>query len=175
MYLTRAQILAERAGDQSAQANTLIEIGLVHRDRGGHADALLHGQHALRIAESIPDLIVTVEACLALAEINSARGDPDAAVAFARRAIAISGHSAAARAHDVLGDVEFAHGHPAEAAAAWRTAVERYDELGNPTRAAVTRTKLQRIPGTGVDVPQARSASRPPIDATVDRDVGPTI
>jgi len=172
-YLTRAQILAERAGDESARASTLIEVGLVHRDRGDYADALLHGEHALRIAEAIPDLVLTVEACLALAEINSARGVPDAAVAFARRAIAISGHGATARAHDVLGDVQFVHGHPAEAAAAWRAAVERYDGLGNPTRAAVTRAKLQRIPGAGVDVPQARSASQPPIDATVDSDVWP--
>src|SRR6201999_4075231 len=77
IYLTRAQVLAERAGDDSAQASALIEIGFLQRDRGDHASALLHCEHGLRIAEAIPDLILTVEACLALAEIYSAREDPE--------------------------------------------------------------------------------------------------
>jgi hypothetical protein len=126
----------------------------------------------LRIAEAIPDLILAVEACLALAEIHSARGDPDAAVAFARRAITMSRPGVAARAHEVLGDVQFADGHLAEAAAAWRAAVEGYDVLGNPTRAAVARAKLARIPAS-VDVPRSRSAAHPVVDSTVDSDAWP--
>ena len=185
VYLTRAQILAERSGDQSAYASTMIEIGLAHRDRGDHSSAAVHCAQALSVAESIPDLVVIADACLALAEINKVRGDFSMALGFARRAIGMSKHSAAARAHDVLGDVHFANGDAAEATAGWSEAVERYHRLGHLVRATLVRAKLERIPGAGVELPQARSASPPQVaspidltadmtaDLTVDRDAWP--
>src|SRR6476469_1771481 len=152
VYLTRAQFLAERSGDQSAQASTMIEVGLVHHDRGDHASAAAHCTQALSIAEAIPDLAVTVAACVALAKINKARGATAAAIRFDQRAISRSEHGAAAHAYEVLGDVHHASGDLAGASSAWQEAEERYEQLGNPTRATVVRVKLTRLPGTGPDM-----------------------
>jgi tetratricopeptide (TPR) repeat protein/DNA-binding SARP family transcriptional activator len=152
VYLTRAQFLAERSGDQSAQASTMTEVGLVHYDRGDHASAAAHCTQALSIAEAIPDLAVTVDACIALAEINKARGATGAAIRFAQRAISRSEHGTAAHAYDVLGDVHHASGDSAGASSAWREAQERYEQLGNPSRAAAVRAKLTRLPGAGPDM-----------------------
>ncbi|HEX2130348.1 MAG TPA: BTAD domain-containing putative transcriptional regulator [Actinophytocola sp.] len=167
VYLARGQILAERGGNLSASASATIEIGLVHRDRGDLVTAAAHCEQALGVAKAIPDLVITVQACLALAGINKERGDTAAALRFATEAIGMSRHGNAARAYDVLGDVHFANGDPIEAATAWRESAERFDQLGNPTRATVVRGKLDRVPN--VELPSARTDS-PPVDTAVDHD-----
>lgn len=175
VYLTRAQLLAERGGDQSAYASTMIEIGLVHRDRGDPSTGAVHCAQALRVAESIPDLVVVADAAIALAEINNALGAADAAVEFARRAIRMSKHGTAARAHEVLGDVHYANGDSVAAVVAWEEAAGGFDRIGNLTRVSVVRAKLARIPDTGVALPRARSDAPPTrravMDSVADRDV----
>jgi tetratricopeptide (TPR) repeat protein/DNA-binding SARP family transcriptional activator len=163
VYLARSQILAERDGDQSAHASTMIEIGLVQHDKGEHSIAAAHCEQALTIAEAIPDLAVTADACLALAEINTALGKAPAAIGFALRAIGMSKHNTAAHAFDVLGDCHHASGDATAAATAWQEAAERFEQLGNPTRAALMRAKSAHIPHPGVQVPSARPVTPPTI------------
>lgn len=178
VYLTRAQILAERGGDQSAYASTMIEIGLVHRDRGDLLTAALLCEQALIAAEAIPDIVITTEACTALAEISKDRTDIRAALEFARRAIGMARHSAAAHAHEVLGDVHHANGDTTAALTEWQVAAEQYDRLGNSVQAAVVYAKLTRLSDDGDASPWPRAIS-PPIgesltglaaDSVVDND-----
>ncbi|HEU5470460.1 MAG TPA: tetratricopeptide repeat protein [Actinophytocola sp.] len=146
--LHQAKWFAERIGDQSAQASTFAVFGAVHRDQGELHSAMAYAQQALLIAEAIPDLEITVQAWVTLAEIASERTQPDA-VDYARQAVQVcrdtQNVSAEAHAGDVLGDVHLAAGEAAEAVTAWQLAADLFDRIGNPGRAAQIQAKIGKV------------------------------
>jgi len=67
-----------------------------------------------------------------------------------------------ARAREVHGTVLLAAGDPTNAALAWHHAAEIYDRTGNPTRAFLVRSRLDKLPTGDVTLPTARSDSPAP-------------
>lgn len=166
VHLHQAQFLAQQIEAKSAHATCLLEIGTVYRDRADLSTAAEYCEQALGIAEAIPDLGLTAQVCASLAELNSARGEVGTAMSFARDAarmcLQTRNVAGEARARDVLGDIQFANGDLDDAALTWRQAVGLYDYLGNTSRATVIRDKLDRVPASGVDLPQARPVPASP-------------
>jgi hypothetical protein len=124
----------------------------------------------LTAAEAVPDLAITVQVCIALAEIAVECGDSAAAVRHARHAVDICQQtrnlSDEARASEVLGTVLFAAGDTAEAAQAWQHAAAIYERTGNRTRALLVGTRVAKLPTRDLDLPTSRSDSTSPDLAT---------
>lgn len=149
VHLHQARWSAERVGERSALARSLAEIGMTYRDQQQYEAAAAHCTEALGIADAIPDLAVSAEACTALAEIATTRGDVDLATDYARRAVTVcqQTHNVTdeARALDVLGDAYRSGGEPARARTAWRSAAELYDRVGNLRHASLVHAKVDHL------------------------------
>jgi len=177
-HLYQGQFHAQQIGDDAALASCLAEVAAVYRDRGDFDSAALFCEQALETLESMPitDLAIEVQACLALAEVNTERGEYDAAVRYLDRVDRVTDrtHSAAdqARSCDLRADIHFARGEPQEAARSWRRAVCLYDNAGNPVRAGAIGRKLDRLPMGSSALPEARRSRHHPIETT-DRRVWP--
>lgn len=161
VHLHQAQWFAQRIGDDSAQASSLALMGSVFKDRGDVRTAQAYAEQALAVAESIPDLDITVQIYGTLAEITSERGDAEAAVRSATHAIELCQRtrnvSAEGRSHEVLGDVLFSSGDITNAVVAWQQAIRLYEHVGNSTRSGRTQAKIDKVPAGGVDLPSARA------------------
>jgi tetratricopeptide (TPR) repeat protein len=148
VQLHQARWSAQRVGEQSALARCLAEIGMTYRDQQQYQAAEAHCTEALGIAESVPDLAVSAEICIALAEIATARGDTAMAAHHARRAVTVcqQTHNVTeeARALEVLGDTHFANADPGQAGATWRSAAELYDRIGNVRHASLVQAKIDK-------------------------------
>jgi tetratricopeptide (TPR) repeat protein/DNA-binding SARP family transcriptional activator len=146
VHLHQARWSAEKVGERSALARSLAEIGMTYRDQRQYEAAAAHCAEALGIAESVPDEPVVAEVCTALAEIATTRGEAGVATRYAQRAVTVcrQNHNVTdeARALDVLGDAYLANADAAQARAAWRSAAELYDRIGNLRRARLVQTKV---------------------------------
>jgi tetratricopeptide (TPR) repeat protein len=148
-HLYQGKLHAERVGDDSALATSMVEIGFIYHDRGEHDAAVAHCEGALKVVEEmpIPDLEIMTSACIAIAEINHELANVEVATQYVLRAIelATDTHNAAleAQAQDVYGDIQSASGE-SSAAAAWQYAADMYERLGNVGRAVAVRQKEQQ-------------------------------
>jgi tetratricopeptide (TPR) repeat protein len=149
VQLHQARWSAQRVGEQSALARCLAEIGMTYRDQQQYQAAEAHCVEALDIADAVPDLAVSAEVCIALAEIATTRGDTEAATHYARRAVTVcqQTHNVTeeAKALDVLGDVYFASADTGPARVTWRSAAELYDRIGNVRRALLVQAKIDNL------------------------------
>jgi DNA-binding SARP family transcriptional activator/tetratricopeptide (TPR) repeat protein len=149
VHLHQARWSAQRVGEQSALARSLAEIGMTYRDQQQYQAAAAHCEEALGIAESVPDVAVATEVCIALAEIAITRGDAERATHHARRAVTVCRRShnvtEEARALDVLGDAYLANADPGQACVTWRSAAELYDRIGNLRRALLVQAKIGKL------------------------------
>jgi tetratricopeptide (TPR) repeat protein/DNA-binding SARP family transcriptional activator len=145
-HLRQGQFHARRIGDMSAYATSMVEMGLVYRDRGEHVPAVARCEQALEVVETmpIPDLAIETSACIALAEIHNELANVEAATRWILRGLQLTRrtHNVAEEAHaqDVYGDIQFTSGDP-DAVATWRHAADLYMRLGNAGHATAIRNK----------------------------------
>lgn len=148
IHLHDSQIHAHRIGDNSAYANSMVEIGSIYHDRGDNHTAAVHCEAALKIVEAmpIPDLAIMTLACIALAEICNELRNTELATQYILRAIKMSQQThnttAEARAQEVYGDIQFAVGEPAHATQTWQVAASRYEHIGNFRHIVVIQNKI---------------------------------
>jgi tetratricopeptide (TPR) repeat protein len=146
VHLHQSQWFAQLIGEKSAHAYSLIGIGLIYGSRNDFHVASTYCEQALALAESIPNLGVIVQACIALAEVGNASDNSTAALGYAGRAAGVcrQTHDLAneARAHDVLGDTHLALGDAFQAIQEWRHAANLYAAIGNHVQPSRLNTKI---------------------------------
>lgn len=171
-HLNRARVVAQRAGLEPARAAVLAELSTVRNDLGDQADACTPAEHALALAEAIPDLPLAARICVALAGLHANRRQFSTAVTSGRRAVLLLRGSQnltiRAEAATALANALFASGEPHQAAEHWRQAADLYDHEDATDRATALRTRVATHTPHHT-APRARNATQshpqPPLPA----------
>lgn len=161
-HLRRARGVAQEAGERTAEATSLAEIGALYRSLGDCSAALAYCEEALAIAESVPDLPAAALICVTLSTIGWESRWFDKAVAYSRRGVELLRGSqdlaTQARVISAHGDALYHSGEPHEAVVMWQQAAELYEHAGFGVLAMRLRSKTEsrRIHSSA---PQARAES----------------
>lgn len=165
-HLGEARTAARRAGERSAEALSLAEIGALYRGVGDCSAALAYCEEALAIAETVPDLTAAALICVTLSTIGWESRWFDKAVEYSRRGVELLRGSqdlvTQARVVAAHGDALYHSGEPLEAVLMWQQAADLYDHAGFRVLALRLRSKTEshRI---GSSAPRARDES-PAVD-----------
>lgn len=166
-HLRHAYTAARQAGERSAEAASLAEIGAIHRDLGDCSAALAYCEEALAIAESVPDLTASALICVTLSTIGWESRWFDKAVAYSRRGVELlrGTQDLATQAQVVAahGDALHHSGEPHEAELMWQQAAELYEHAGFRVLATRLRSRIESHRMNG-SAPSARTES-PAVDA----------
>ncbi|GAA4734601.1 AfsR/SARP family transcriptional regulator [Phytohabitans rumicis] len=157
-HLTEALSAARRLGNARYEATVLQFLGIGHLEMGDLDSSERHLAESLAISHRFRDNYTEALTLLALARLQLRRGDPrarvhaDAALAIARE-YHMPHHLADALA--VLGEIELAHGRPAQAASLLTESVAIWRTRGWLSYQAATLTTLGRAYAS-IDPPAAR-------------------
>jgi tetratricopeptide (TPR) repeat protein len=141
---------ARHAGDRSAHAANLSNIAAIYEDRGDYVAAIAYCEQALVDLDDTPNMTITIEVYLRLAEIDLERGKAEVALRRLRQTMEIAqdAHNARAEARilELLGNAHVVMGDTANAAESWRRAADLHHEVGNTARSAVLRAHIRGAP-----------------------------
>jgi DNA-binding SARP family transcriptional activator/tetratricopeptide (TPR) repeat protein len=161
-HLRQARTTAAHAGERSALATSLAEVGAIHRELGDCSAALAYCEEALAIAETVPDLTAAALICVTLSTIGWERRWFDKAVTYSRRGVELLRGTqdlvTQARVAVAHGDALYHSGESHEAMLMWQQAADLYDRAGYRVLAVRLRNNMdsRRIHGTA---PPARAES----------------
>ena len=132
----RAALLREASGDPLERSTALWTLGLVHRERSEHDEAVLRLREASEVAQDVPDLELRTEIGISLALQLGNRGDFDDAVGVLQALK--TGQSGAVDATLISqeGVVRYRQGLLEEAAVLFGRALSVFDQLEDSTNAA---------------------------------------
>jgi tetratricopeptide (TPR) repeat protein len=150
-HLDECQDHAQRIGEDSARASSMVEKGSIYRARGDYLGAVAQCEGALRIVQTMltPDLEIMTSAHIVLAEIRIEQDDVESSTRDILHAIKLvretHDNTAEAHAQEVYGDIQFAAGAPADAAQTWQAAAALYRHIGNMGRMTTVQNKISNV------------------------------
>ncbi|WP_180268927.1 tetratricopeptide repeat protein [Streptomyces sp. Ru87] len=135
-----------RTGDRVGEGRLLGSLGSVHRQSGGHQEALAHLRQALALARETGNYTGETDVLIELGQTAQAMAEesaPTRALRYHRQAAALAAdlgdryqqaraQDGIAHCHAVLGDLNAARTH-------WHRALGLFTDLGTPESEAVTR------------------------------------
>lgn len=176
VHLHQARWLAQQAGERSAEANSLVELGSLFHAQGDLSAAAAHCEQALEISVSATDLSAEAQICLVLCEICTERKQFARAADYGRRGVDllrgknITRHAAAL---ETLGEALYHSGEWEQAVSSWHRAADLYSYIGAPGQATRLHAKIdiEVTARTDRTVPLTRPAKRPTQPTRTTREV----